>query len=663
MKRSLKPYFQIFSALAVVFILSGCASLYIKGGKKAYNDLKYQDAIWYLEKGLEKKDNPEARRMLALSYAMTHNYTKANEQFDRTALYTDNSDNERIAEAHARMAAGQYKQAEQIAQGILSRDPGNKVAGSILTSCKKLNEMKADSFMFVVSQVSVPSAAPVFSATPIEGGFIIASTSSDKMADKDPYTNRGFFDLYETKLTGSTFGELVPLKGVNSPYHDAVAAVSPNGQTIIFTRSLQLNGGLMAAKGDNVSNTQLYTSKSAGNGTWEKPTLLPFCNAEYMFAHPALSSDGTTLYFSSNAPGGFGGMDLYYAKLQPDGTWGQPTNLGGDINSPGDDLFPTLRDDKTLYYSSTGLASLGGLDINYSQNVNGTWQLPKHLSYPINSGGDDFSLIYNKDGKTGYFSSDRGGDDRLYSFEEIKAIITLEGVVTGKDSGLPLGGARITIKNLTDGTEQVVFTDGEGRYTADLKPGKDYKIKTEVDGHFATEEDLSTKGIKEDKIFKQRTVLQEAYIAGKDGKDGKDAKDGKDGEGIGGKGDKGQGKGKYPIHNIYWDYNKWDIRPDGYPYLDDLVKLFRTNQELKFEIRSHCDSRGSYEYNDDLSSKRAKAVLEYLVDKGVPRSMITSKGYGERELVNNCSDGVYCTEEQHQENRRTEFIVTDKKKK
>lgn len=113
--------------------------------------------------------------------------------------------------------------------------------------------------------------------------------------------------------------------------------------------------------------------------------------------------------------------------------------------------------------------------------------------------------------------------------------------------------------------------------------------------------------------------------------------------------------------NIYWDYNTWEIRPDAQPYLDDLVKLFRNNQNLKFEIRSHCDCRGSVEYNDDLSSKRAKAVTEYLITKGVPRSIIVSRGYGERELLNECSDGTFCEESKHQENRRTEFIVTDKK--
>jgi outer membrane protein OmpA-like peptidoglycan-associated protein len=465
--------------------------------------------------------------------------------------------------------------------------------------------------------------------------------------------------LYFTKPEGQGWSAPVRLEGINSPYHDAAAAVSPNGQTMIFTRSLQLAGGALAGNDDNLSTTQLYTSKMGADGKWEKPSMLAFCDAKYRFAHPALSTDGRTLYFSSNMPGGFGGFDIYQSKMQDDGSWGSPTNLGGDVNSSGNELFPTVKDENTLYYSSNGQKTLGGLDIQFVERVNGNWSLPKHLSYPINSERDDFGLIWNKDNKTGYFTSDRSGTDRIFSFEEFKAIITLKGKVTGKDSMLPLGGSRVTIQNLTDGTEQVVFTDGNGNFSADLQPGKDYKVKTELDGYFTQVDDLSTKGERSNREIQKVVELKEAYVEQKpDNTNGGKTDNGQGGD----NGKNGNKNSKYPVPNIYWDYNTWDIRAESYPYLDDLVKLFRNNQNLKFEIRSHCDCRGSFEYNDDLSSKRAKAVLDYLVQKGVPRSIITSKGIGERELVNGCSDGVQCSEEMHQQNRRTEFIVTDKKK-
>jgi outer membrane protein OmpA-like peptidoglycan-associated protein/tetratricopeptide (TPR) repeat protein len=630
-------------------LLSSCASLYIKSGREAFNDMKYQDAIWYLERGLSKKDDASARKMLAESYLRTNDFAKANEQFTQTALYTDNTDTERVMEGQAKMATGEYVQAQSIFEGIVSRDPANKLAQSLLSSCKKLNEMKADSFMYVVSPVSIPTSAPVFSPSKYKDGFVVTSPGEIKL-EKDPYTNNAFTDLYFTKPEGSGWSALTLLEGVNSPYHDAAAVFSANGQTMVFTRSLQLFGGALAGNEQNISPNQIYISRQTAEGTWDKPSLIPFCDVKYQFAHPALSPDGKTLYFVSDMPGGFGGLDIYASKLQDDGTWGTPANLGGDVNSSGNETFPTLKDENTLFFSSNGLKTLGGSDINYSERVNGVWGIPKHFSYPVNSERDDFGLIWNADGKTGYFTSDRTGTDKIYNFEEFRSVIALEGKITGKDSMLPLGGTRITIMNLTDGTEQTIFSDGDGNFKIDLPGGKDYKIKSELEGYFTTSEDLSTKGINSNKKLTRVFELQEAYVDNtpKDNNKGTTPP-------------KGSKTGKYPVPNIYWDYNKWDIRSDAFPYLDEVVKLFRNNQNLKFEIRSHTDCRGSNEYNNDLSSKRAKAVLEYLVQKGVPRSIITSKGYGESELLNDCTDGVQCPEDQHQENRRTEFIVTDKK--
>jgi outer membrane protein OmpA-like peptidoglycan-associated protein len=651
-----------YSAIAgFALLLSSCASMYVKSGKQAYNDLRYQDAIWNLEKGLAKKDNADGRRMLAESYMMVNNYQKANEQYALTGTYTDNSDKDRLMTGQAKMAVGQYSEAQAIFEGILSRDPNNALAKSLLTSCKKMSEMKRDSLYFQVEPVNITSINPIYSAVPYNGGLIVSSPAAK--GDKDPYTNNAFTDLYFTKSDNGTWGALEPLSDINSKYHDAVACISPNGQTMVFTRSFTLNSGALGSSKDNDSNTQLYTSKKNPDGTWSKPELVPFCTPQFMFAHPSYSADGQTLYFASNMTGSFGKMDLWESSFT-DGSWGIPRNLGGDVNSAGNELFPATKENK-LYYSSDGQNTLGGLDILFSEKVNNAWGIPKHLTYPINTSNDDFSLVWNADGTSGYFTSDRTGSDRIYSFNELNPVISYEGLVTGKDSMLPLGGARVTIQNLTDGTEKVVFTDGNGKFATELEPGKEYKIKTEVDGHFTTTEEVSTKGVTKDKNIKQVFELPELYVAGNKGsgtEGGNGTGNGKDVKDPAGKDTSPKDrKGVYDVPSIHWDYNKWDIREDAYPYLDNLVKLFRNNQNLKFEIRSHCDCRGSFEYNDDLSAKRAKAVVDYLITKGVPRSIMMSKGFGERELLNECTDGVFCPEEKHEENRRTEFIVTEKK--
>jgi hypothetical protein len=283
----------------------------------------------------------------------------------------------------------------------------------------------------------------------------------------DPYTNKPYTNLYFTKREGAAWAAPSVLEGLNGSYHDGVAATSPAGTTIIFTRSFMLESGRIAGNESKVSNTQLYSSRRGSDGIWEKPTILPFCDNKYMFAHPTFSSDGKTLYFATDMPGGFGGMDIWVVKMT-DNIWGTPMNLGGNINSVGNEVFPSLRKDDELYYSSDAIENLGGLDIMTSANRNGTWERPVHMSYPINSSTDDFSVAWNPDGKTGYFTSDRYGSDRIFSFIEDDTQVTLNGLVTGRDSKLPLGGARIVIKNLTDGTEQMYITDVYGKFTADL---------------------------------------------------------------------------------------------------------------------------------------------------------------------------------------------------
>jgi peptidoglycan-associated lipoprotein len=636
----------------ITFFGSGCASLYIKSGKEAYDNLQYHDAIYYLEKGISKKDDPDGRRILAESYLMTNNYQKANELYELTTTYTDNTDQDRINYARALMSNNRYNDAKPILEGILSRDANNSVAKDLLNSCKKFNEMKKDSLAYIVMPENIP-APSVYSSSPYKEGYIITSPSGQ--GDKDPYTNSAFTNLFYTKREGNQWSQPVAIDGINSKFHDAVGTVSPNGQTIIFTRSFQLNGGALAGNDSKTSTTQLYMSKANPDGTWAKPSLVAFCESKYMYAHPSFSPDGGSMYFASDMPGGQGGMDIWKSKYNGD-SWDTPTNLGGNINSKGDEVFPTVKDADNIYFSSDAHQTLGGLDLLSAQFSNGNWGIPKHMSYPINTSADDFSLIWNADGKTGLFSSDRSGSDRIYSFTEEDRTITYAGLITGKDSMLPIGGVKVTIRNLTTGSEQMVITDGDGKFTADLEKGSEYQITSEVDGHFKKSEIVSTKNTTDDQI-QGVFELEEIYI--KDKPDVVDQNGKTDPQA--GTGKTGKGTGVYDIPEIHWDYNKWDIRNDAIPYLDQLVKLFRENNNLKFELRSHTDCRGSLEYNDDLSQKRAKAVTDYLVKKGVTRGNVVSKGYGERELLNDCTDGVFCDEAKHEQNRRTEFIVTGKK--
>ncbi len=667
MKINTKLTRNVLSLLAMV-LLSSCASIYLKNGKEAHDNLKYYDAIYLLEKGVKKKDSPQSRRLLAESYMHTGNYSKAEENYALAATATDNTDADRINQGKSMMAVGKYSEAKAIFEGILSRDPSNQQAKNLLQSCKKLDEMKKDSLNYTVELANIPNATGAFSPAYYDKGLLYSIPALK--GELDPYTNKPYSDLYYTAKDGAQWSTPTPLENINGKYHEAAAAVSPAGNVMIFTRSFQLNGGALAGNDQRYSNTQLYTSQLGPDGKWEKPSLVPFSDSKYMFAHPAYSPDGTTLYFSSDMPGGQGNMDIWESKLSG-GSWGTPKNLGPEVNSKGDEVFPTIKGSDEVFFSSDAQQTLGGLDIHSTKKINGMWAAPTHVSYPINTSLDDFSMIWNEEGNGGYLTSDRSGSDRIYSFTAEDTHVTMTGLVTGKDSMLPLGGAKVLIKNLTDGTEQMVITDGDGKFTVEFEKGKEYQIATELDGYFKESNTFSTKDIGQDDDGIQRVIeLKELYVSDTSGNNNNANNNSGNNSGNGTNNNTNttgntSGKDKispYNLPEIHWDYNKWDIRPDAIPYLDNLVKLFKDNPDLKFELRSHTDCRGSFEYNDDLSYKRAKAATDYLISKGVPRSIIVSKGYGEKELLNECSDGVYCTEEKHEQNRRTEFIVTGKKK-
>lgn len=729
---------RIAALFISVLILSGCASTYLKHGKESFNNLEYKDAIYFFEKGLAKKDDADARRKLGESYLLTNDYRNASTTYEGINAYTDNTDKDRINNARSLMGIEKYAEAKTILEGVISRDPNNQVANDLLNSCKKIAELKKDSLQYLIEPVTIPVLPSLFSATHYDGGLIVSSPSGK--GEKDPYTGNTYNNLFFTKKTGATWSNPVELENVNGKYHDAAAAVHPDGQMMVFTRSFQLNSGKMAGNDQKVSNTQLYTSKKSADGKWEKPYLLPFSDSKYMYAHPAFTKDGKKMFFSSDMPGTQGAMDIWEVDLNG-GNWGTPKNLGTNINTKGNEVFPTVKGEDGLFFSSDAHQSLGGLDILSSSNRTGMWSIPQHISYPINTAGDDFGMIWNEDSKTGFFTSDRTGSDKLYTFTEEETTVKLDGLITDKNTLLPVKGAKIIVKNLTDGTEMMLITDENGKFTADLERGKNYQMLTEADGYFNQSDTFSTVGVSEpitkviemeNMVTKDPTddgsviVVNGTAINSQTGKPvpnatvtiknltdgttqtlttdakgnfiaelprGKDYQvilENKDLEGVHNFTTKGAErnvpiaqsfemwkKGKQPqppladgstpsavytVPNIFWDYNKADVRPDAEPYLNDIVKLFKDNSDLKFELRSHTDCRGSDGFNIELSERRAKAAADFLIKKGVPRSSIVSKGFGEKYLVNGCSDGVDCSEKQHQENRRTEFMVIGKKK-
>ena len=612
--------------------------MYLSKGKEDFANLKYMNSIESLERSVEKKPNIEASTLLALAYAETNQPVAAIYEFEKVKNDPAFDDNLKLAYASALLSAKKYDEAQVIANGILSRDPGNQVAQSIKISANRVDKMKKDSSLYQLTPFNVTGVKTAMSVSKTSTGYLI-SGEVDNAKVKDDYTGLSFLDVFEMDSLGNT----KKLSFSDSKYHDAMAVFTKDGNTAYFTRSNQTRTNKLEFDSKHTSNPQLYTSTKSGT-SWSKPEKLAFNDANFIYAHPALTSDDQTLYFSSNKDGGSGGMDLYMTELTT-GVWEEPKNLGPTINSPGDEAFPTLRDNSTLYFSSDGHQTLGGLDILYSELKGDNWSSPIQLSYPLNSSMDDFGMVYIENDK-GLLTSDRSGLDGLYTFEQFYPTLSIDGNVLEKETRDPIPEIQITIKNLTDNTTDIILSDMDGQFTYELLPNKKYEIiaedLNENQIYFNSSQIISTMGLREDETFDIDFNLEKIIIPN----DPNNIIPG--------------GDGTYPIPNIYWDYNAWEVRVDAQPYLNMLSDLLKTNPSLKVEIRSHCDSRGSYGFNRTLSKKRAKSAMNYLISNGIERNRLTSKGIGEKEILNNCIDGVTCFEEQHQVNRRSEFIVTDK---
>jgi hypothetical protein len=306
--------------------------------------------------------------------------------------------------------------------------------------------------------------------------------------------------------------------------------------------------------------------------------------------------------------------------------------MGPEINTPGKESFPYINDqDSSFFFSSDGHVGLGGLDIYKSKWNGSVWSKPENCKSPINSSTDDFAYGMAADRKTGYFSSNRNGSDGIFEWKAIPPIephYITEGIVTDKKTGKPLAGVKVKFKNKDDDTEDFIMTDSTGSYTYELKPNKNYEIIASKDLYFVKKEKIfipkSKKGDKINKDLSLDMIVIDKPIV---------------------------------IENIYYDLAKWDIRPEAGLELDKLVQFLRDNGKINIELSSHTDSRSSDAYNLSLSNKRAQSAVDYIISKGIDTARLKAKGYGEKKLLNKCRDGVECTEEEQQMNRRTEIKV------
>jgi outer membrane protein OmpA-like peptidoglycan-associated protein/tetratricopeptide (TPR) repeat protein len=466
-------------------------------------------------------------------------------------------------------------------------------------------------------------------------GRNVSETGSSKKYD---WNEEPFLDLYQVDVTNNnglkSYGKEAFIRAdrVNTDLHEASVAITNDGKTIYFTRD---NVNKRNRKSfDKEGTTHLKIYKASLNGSaWADIEELPFNGESFSTGHPVLSPDNKTLYFVSDRTDyqNFGQTDIFKVSINEDGSFGEPENLGANVNTEGREMFPYVAKDNTLYFSSDGYLNLGLLDIYKSDALNGGNNKPKNMGAPYNSGADDFAYFVNAEDGTGYFSSNREGgkgNDDIYSFAKYECKQSVTGIARDAETQEPL--ASVTIEIIDDAGKiiETVVTGDDGSYAYEIECNTAYTIRGSKPDY---KDDVQKMISNSEHNFKHNVDLNLIPLLKPD---------------------------QIVINPIFFDFDKWNIRTDAQYELENVVSVMREHPTMVIKIESHTDSRGSDRYNMKLSERRAKSTRDYLLSRNIaPERIESAIGYGESQLLNECSNGVPCSKEKHQLNRRSYFYI------
>jgi outer membrane protein OmpA-like peptidoglycan-associated protein len=637
----------VYTVFFILFAFSGIAQTgSIANADRKYNKYAYIDAIATYEKVAAKgyKDEKMFQR-LGNAYYFNGELAKALHWYEELFAMNEQQELEYLYRyAQALKSTANYTKADKILVQFNTK-AGTDKRGLLFEKNKNyLEQIKINSGRFEISDAGINSKHSDYGSSYLDNKLVFASArdTGGVARIKFKWTNRSFTNLYsvELKADGSMGTPERFEKKINSKFNESTPVFTKDGTTMYFTRNNFLNG----SKGEDVKKVTLLKLYKATfeDGKWNNIIELPFNDDQYSVAHPTLSVDEKKLYFASDMPGTLGQSDLFSVTINADGTFGKPENLGATINTEGRETFPFIAGDNDLYFASDGRPGLGGLDVFVSTiKSNSTFGEVQNIGAPINTKQDDFAFLLDSKSRTGFFSSNRGGgngNDDIYRFSETKKLVcqqVLEVTIVDAETNAVLGNS--SVKLLDDQFQIIgeVVTGADGKYNFQVKCGKKYYVR-------ATRQDYETKEVaitidentgKTDLTLALTKVIHKVAV--------------------------GDDLAKYlGIKRIYFDLGKALIRKEAAIELAKILDVMKENPGMKIDVRSHTDCRQTFIYNEKLSDRRAKASVAWLVQNGIAANRLTGKGYGETQLVNKCADGVKCTEEEHQANRRSEFIIT-----
>ncbi len=589
--------------------------IYQKLGNTFYFNAEYADAAnWYI-KSIEEypsQTDPVYYYRAAQSFKSLNNYKEADKWMD---VFSALKGDTRIAK-------------------IYDEDP------------QYLKTIAFDAGGYELEMVGVNTEGSDFGPSYYLNKLVFASSTTNAEWKKiHEWNKQPFLDLFVADMDAEgRLSNPTPLKGtINTPLHESSTAFTKDGNTVYFTRNNFIDG----KKGRDENKTvrlKLYKATKIADSAWGNIKELPFNNDTISVAHPALSLDEKKLYFSSDRTGGFGQSDIWYVDIKGGDSYGTPKNLGIWFNTEERESFPFISDKNNLYFSSDGRSGLGGLDIFVIpiDSIGKSGKI-KNLGEPANSNQDDFGFIINEEKSIGYLTSNRDNPrkgsigDQIYRVQVLICEITITGIVTNINEksnsyGQPIEGATVELLDAQNKLLETVISGADGTYEFSQKAAcsAQYSVRAKGDFCDSNEEVVQTPdktGIINVPIGMRCCPPNDLGCI-------------------------------LNLNPIYFDFDKWNIRsPDATNELAQVYAAMRDNPQMIIHIESHTDSRGNDAYNEALSEKRAQSTLNWLVAKGINPNRLSAKGYGEYQLQNQCSNGVKCTEVEHQLNRRSMFLI------
>ena len=604
----MKNYYGYILVWVLVWTLASCgADAYMKKGDQYLAIGEYFDAAEQYKKAYtntptkERTTRGQRAKKLAECYRRINFSQKAIAAYNNVIRYNQADSLTHLRLAQQLMKTGNYRQAEKAFAIAADSLPQSKIVKNGLLSAKNATQWKKEGSAYTVKRENVFASrradySPMLAGDDNDRLYFTSTRPSTKGDELSGITGTKTADIFFSQKDEK--GKWTKPQNIdtelNSDYDEGACSFSPDGRTMYLTQ----------CKSDpSYPRYATICTSQRNDASWGKSTVLTISKDTLSsFAHPAVSPDGQWLYFSSDMPGGYGGLDIWKIRLGKDGVEGGVENLGNKINTEGDEMFPTFRPNGDLYFSSNGHPGMGGLDIFIAKtDTMGNGYMIEHPGYPLNSEADDFGMTFEGLKNQGYFSSNRGdarGWDHIFSFYNPEIVQTVTGWVYEKD-GYELPAALVYMVG-NDGTNLKLNVKGDGSFTQQIKPNVDYVFLGTCKGYLNHQQQLRVEPASES----CDTVLQFPLAS------------------I---------MAPVLIDNIFYDFDRATLRPESKTSLDELVKLLNENPNITIELSAHCDYKGSAAYNKQLSQRRAESVVNYLIEKGIARERLTPVGYGKEK--------------------------------